>query len=103
MDNEVFWNLAGELCAADPAVAEGSIMGSRCLRVGGEFLTMPDHRSGALVVKLPRARVAELVEAGIGERFAPAGHVFSEWVSAPGSDEDRWRALLAEGKAFVAG
>ncbi len=86
-----------------PHIAEGTIMGSRCLRAGGEFLAMPDHRTGGLVVKLPRERVQELIGAGIGAAFAPAGKVFEEWFAVVEPDEERRRVLLAEGKAFVAG
>jgi hypothetical protein len=57
-------------------------------------------RSG-LVVKLPKARVAELIATGVGEPFAPAGRVFKEWLTVPKPDRRRWLALLREGVAFV--
>lgn len=97
-----FWDLAGELRAEDPAVAEGTIMGSRCLRVGGEFFAAVFSNDQALVVKLPAERVDELVGGGQGREFAPAGKVFREWVAVPGLDEERWRALMAEARDFVA-
>jgi hypothetical protein len=103
LSHDVFWDLADELAAADPVLEEGTLMGSRCLRANGEFLAMPELRTGALVVKLPAARVAELIDAGVGEAFAPAGRVFREWVTIPQADEELWRRLLGEGKAFVAG
>ncbi len=53
------------------------------------------------MVKLPAERVTELIDAGRGEPFAPAGKVFSEWLAVTEVDEDRWRALLREGVAFV--
>ncbi|HSF84172.1 MAG TPA: hypothetical protein VLG28_00760 [Acidimicrobiia bacterium] len=102
MSEALFWDLAGEMQAADPSVTEGTIMGSRCVRIGGQFLGMPDHRTGALVVKLPAQRVAELIEADIGAAFAPASRVFREWVAVVEQDEELWLALLEEGKAFVA-
>jgi hypothetical protein len=37
-----------------------------------------------------------------GEPFAPAGRVFREWVAVPRPDRRRWRAMLAEAKAFAA-
>jgi hypothetical protein len=58
---------------------------------------------GALVVKLPKARVDALVAAGKGTRFEPRpGRVMKEWlvVTAPKS---AWPALKREAKAFVAG
>ena len=53
-------------------------------------------------MKLPKKRVAALIEEGVGRSFAPAGRVFKEWVSVPDVDEARWLALLKEGIAFVA-
>jgi hypothetical protein len=98
--SELFWDLAAELMGADERIVEGTIMSSRCLRVGKEFLAMPNKNDG-LVVKLPAARVSEIIEAGEGESFAPAGKVFKEWLAVTEPDEDRWRSLLQEGIAFV--
>ncbi|MEZ5226342.1 MAG: hypothetical protein R2710_06600 [Acidimicrobiales bacterium] len=53
-------------------------------------------------MKLPKSRVAELIEQGVARSFAPAGKVFKEWASIPVLEEERWRALLREGVAFVA-
>jgi hypothetical protein len=71
------------------------------LRVGKEFLALVDYKGSGLVVKLPQARVAELVSAGVGKPFAPAGRVFKPWLSVPKPDRRRWLALLREGLAFV--
>ena len=98
---DLFWSLAAELEAEDPRVVEGSIMSSRCLRVGNEFLALVDHKGSGLVVKLPRSRVEALVEEGVGRPFAPAGKVFREWVSVPAPDRELWSRLLREGIAFV--
>ena len=99
----LFWELAAELCAEDPRVVEGTIMNGRCLRVGKEFLALSDFKGSGMVVKLPKGRVAELIDQGVGRAFAPAGKVFKEWVAVPVADERRWRALLKEGIAFVGG
>ena len=101
-DESMFWELIDELQLEDPRVEEGTIMGGRCARVAGEFLGLVDFKGSGLVVKLPRARVQELIDEGIGQPFAPAGRVFKEWVSIPRRDRRRWRALLREGVAFVA-
>ena len=99
----LFWELAELLQAADPRVAEGTIMSSRCLRLDGDFLAMVDTRAGHLVVKLSAERVSELVDAGEGHPFAPAGRVFREWLAVGDPDEGRWRAMLDEAVAFVGG
>lgn len=101
-DESVFWELIEELQLEDPRVEEGTIMNGRCARVGGEFLGLVDYRGSGLVVKLPRERVDELIEQGIGRPFAPAKKVFREWVSIPKRDRRRWRSLLRESLAFVA-
>lgn len=99
--DELFWRLAAELQAEDPRIVEGTIMNGRCLRVGKEFLALVDYKGSGLVVKLPKARVAELVKSTVGKPFAPAGRVFGEWLSVPKPDRRRWLSLLREGIAFV--
>ena len=97
----LFWSLADELRRDDPRVVEGTIMNGRCLRVGREFLALVDCKDAGLVVKLPTPRVAELIAAGQGRPFAPAGKMFAEWVSVPKPDRQLWRMLLCEGVAYV--
>ncbi|MBI4951511.1 MAG: hypothetical protein HY908_05725 [Myxococcales bacterium] len=99
---ELFWRLAEQLQAEDPRIAEGTIMNGRCLRVGREFVALVDYKGSGLVVKLPKARVAELIEAGVGQPFAPARRVFGEWVAVPKPNRRLWLALLREGIAFSA-
>lgn len=95
-----FWDLCGPLLARDDT-EEGKIMSSRCLRVNGDFVAMV-ARSGQLVVKLDASRVGELIDAGIGESFAPAGKVFKEWVAVEDGDGTDWNGLLLESHAWVA-
>lgn len=97
----LFWELADEMISA-AAAHEGTMMGTRCLRVDGEFLAMVFRKTGQLVVKLPEARVAEVVYSGSGSEFTPAGRKFREWVAVDEVDRDLWRALLEEGRDFVA-
>lgn len=99
--SELFWELAAELRAENPAVVEGTLMKGRCLRVGEEFLALVDYKGAGLVVKLSRARVQEIVARGEGRPFAPAGRVFREWVSFPVVDRGRWLAALREGVAHA--
>jgi hypothetical protein len=98
-----FWDLAAELQADDHAVAEGTLMGGRCMRVDGEFFSMFYEKEQALVVKLAEDRVTELIDAGTGREFAPAGKVFREWLGVYDLDEDRWRSLMVDARDFVAG
>jgi hypothetical protein len=97
----LFWQLAAELMAENADVAEGTIMNGRCVRVGEEFLALVDYKGSGLVVKLPPDRVADLIDAGIGQPFAPAGRVFKEWVAVPEPNRRVWRRLLDESVEFV--
>ena len=95
-----FWDIAGELMAANDSLLEGSIMGQPCLRLGKEFVAMPEHKANRMIVKLDADRVEELIAAGIAESFAPAGKVFREWAAV--ADSARWQSLLEEGIAKAA-
>jgi hypothetical protein len=86
----LFWQAAEQTLTADN-VETGTMMGFPCLRVGRAFFASCDHRSGDLIVKLPEARVRELVTETLGEPFAPAGRVFRQWVLVVDRDIDRWR------------
>lgn len=102
VDDGLFWDLAQPFLAAGKA-EEGVLMRSRCLRVKGEFMAMPEYRSGDLIVKLPKDRIALLIDSGAGLAFAPAGRVFSEWVQVPGRDVGHWTGLLDEAFTFASG
>ncbi len=85
----------------DPAIGRATMMGCPCIRFAGRFVASYDDRARCLVVKLPQHRVAELVENGTGDPFAPAGKVFREWVSIPTLDRPVWRTLLGEAVDFA--
>jgi TfoX N-terminal domain len=86
----------------DPAVGRSTMMGYPCVRRAGRFFASFDTRAEALVVKLPRERVAEMIAGGSGEPFAPNGRVFREWVTIPEPDPGVWEQLLAEARDFAA-
>jgi hypothetical protein len=79
------------------------MMGFSCLRVSGAFFASCDHRTGDLIVKLPRRRVEQIIGAGAGKPFAPAGRTFREWVLVDNRDQARWTELIDEARLFVAG
>ena len=85
----------------DPAIGRATMMGYPCVRLAGKFLASYDDKAGALVVKLPRERVTDLVDTQAGDPFAPAGKVFREWIAITTVDRDLWRALLDEAAAFA--
>lgn len=102
--HETFWELAEPHIACGRLV-EGTMMGHQCLRSAATngFVATVARATGNVVVKLPKDRVAELVAAGSGLSFAPAGKVFKEWVEVPGIDETTWERLLEESIDFVDG
>jgi hypothetical protein len=94
-----FWDLAEPLLAR-PGVERSTMMGLPCLRVHGAFFASCDRRSGDLLVKLPAARVDQLVGSGRAHAFAPAGRRFREWAAVPPERSRSWRQLLDEALAF---
>ena len=96
-----FWDVAGELMAGDTRLVEGTIMGHPCLRLDEEFVAMPELKTGRLIVKLDATRIAELIDDGEAESFAPAGKVFKEWAAV--EDQALWRGLLREAIAKAGG
>jgi hypothetical protein len=100
--SSLFSRLADELLA-EPSVSEGTLMGFPCLRTNSQFFAILEHRTSHLIVKLPAARVHELVSSGAGLPFSPNGRVFREWIAFPVADEHEWRALLREAKVFADG
>ncbi len=95
-----FWALAEPLLDRE-GVGRSTMMGLPCLRVSGQFFASWYGKERSMVVKLPAARVDELIASGAAEPFSPAGRRFKEWASIPGRGLDRWPALLAEGLQHV--
>jgi hypothetical protein len=74
--------------------------GSDALQVGGRIFAM--LTGGRVVVKLPRERVRELIEAGKGAPFdAGKGRPLQEWVAVDESARDDLLQLAQEARGFV--
>jgi YjbR len=101
VDAERVWRSLAEEQLALPNVTGGTGFGrSEGLRISGKIFAMLVR--GELVVKLPRKRVDELVDAGVATRFDPGhGRLMKEWASVPPSTPKQWRALVEEARAFV--
>src|SRR3954447_19586662 len=80
-------------------VTRGEMFGSEGLRTGAKFFAFGGHTQ--LVVKLPPARLTELVEAGDGQPFEPMeGRRMNGWILVGGSID--WPPVIEEARAFVA-
>jgi hypothetical protein len=76
--------------------------GSGALKVNGKIFAMMTPRA-EFVVKIPKARVDELVDEGIGGRFEPGpGRVMKEWLALDRHPE-HWTGLAKEAYRFVKG
>jgi len=104
---ERFAVLVGELLSY-PGVtppADGSQakkgFGASGLKVHDKIFAMLTR--GRLIVKLPKARVDELVVSGDGERFDPRknGRLMKEWLVLEPTSQIEWLALAREALAFV--
>lgn len=94
VDDALFWDLADPIMASGRA-EEGELMRSRCLRVDGDFLAMPEYRTGDLVVKLPADRVAELIEQDLGLAFTRRRRCSRNGCRCPGATKRCGRRCLA--------
>ncbi len=92
---EQFWNLA-QIYLAEDDIEEGTLMNNPCLRASGDFLATIHRKTGHLIVKLTAERVSELIAAGTGLSFAPAGKPFAEWLAVPSQDLDVWKSVIDE-------
>ena len=83
-----------------PDVAAGLLMRSYGLKVQGKIFAMLSH--DRLVVKLPRARVVELLDAGGAAPFETApGRVMKEWATVGVDDAPAWPGLVTESFNYV--
>lgn len=74
--------------------------GSDALMVNGKMFAAPQGEK--LLLKLPSARVSELVVSGRGEPFtAGKQRAMAEWVLVGPGAHNLWPTLAAEARAFV--
>jgi hypothetical protein len=86
---------------ADPTVTQGTGFGSSPeLRTTGKIFAMLIYSE--LVVKLPKARVDQLLASGTGGRFDPGhGRLMKEWATVALDGTESWERLAAEALQFV--
>jgi hypothetical protein len=80
---------------------QGRKFGSNGLKVNGKLFAL--FTQGTLVVKLPKARVAALIDEKVGRPFDPGhGRLMKEWLSIV-STTASWAALAKEAHDYVKG
>jgi TfoX/Sxy family transcriptional regulator of competence genes len=86
---------------ANPTVTQGTGFGSSPgLRTTGKIFAMLINSE--LVVKLPKARVDQLLASGTGGRFDPGhGRLMKEWATVALDGTESWERLAAEALQFV--
>ena len=101
---ERFARLCDELMSR-PDVSQGTGkkqgFGSTALTTNDKIFAM--LTTGRLVVKLPKARVEQLVAAGEGEHLDMGGRKMREWLSLNAESDLEWLLLAEEALDYVAG
>ncbi len=82
---------------------QSTMMSTPCLRYGGEFMAMMFDKEDALIVKVPEARVNELVAQKQGREFNFTKKRFKEWVLIPKEKADEYEGYLLEALDFAKG
>jgi hypothetical protein len=102
MDAAVFEDASRTLREEHPGDDRGGMLQSPGLKTSGAFYAVATGSD--LVVKLPAARVVELIEAGAGRPCVPrAGRPMRQWVRLTPADAELCLACLAEAREFVTG
>ena len=97
---DVFAAVRERALAQHPGDDEGRMLHSLGLRTGGKFYAFASGTD--VIVKLPAARVAELVASGSGSPCeTKPGRPMREWVQLPVVDVDSCLAAVLEARAFV--
>jgi len=99
---ELFDGVAAQLCDEHGDVSRGRMLRAEAVRTGDKYFAFVGHE-GDLVVKLPEARVTELVASGEGRPLEmPGRRAMREWVRLLPGGAAACAAYMREARAFVA-
>ena len=94
---EIAKSFAGD---AEVSFGEGKGFGANALKVRGKIFAFISSKL-FLVVKLPRSRVRQMSQAGLGNLFDSGhGRKMKEWLEYSGTDA-AWSDLIYEARSFV--
>lgn len=89
----------------EPDIVFGTMFRSPGLRVGGKIFAFLGH-DGRLIVKLPRDRAGEFVDAGTAEKVVMGKRTMREWIAFPAQENDTatlalWHEVAREAHRYV--
>jgi len=98
---DLFQSVSRRLLEEHPEDEQGRMLQSVGLKTSGKFFAFPTK--GELVVKLPAARVEELIASGAGQPCNPRGQgrPMREWVRLTPPHEAACAAYVTEARDFV--
>jgi len=97
---EVFSTVRDRVLAMFPGDEVGRMLRSAGLKTNTKFYAFAT--ADDVIVKLPAARVGELVETGQGLPCSPRpGRPMKEWVQIPAPDEESCLSYVLEARSFV--
>lgn len=101
--DEIYSQVARCVLARHPGDEEGRMLSAPGLKTGGKVYAFAGS-DGDAIVKLPAARVAELIGSGQGRPCSPRpGRPMREWVHVPATDAETCLAYVLQARAFVSG
>jgi hypothetical protein len=97
----IFHRVSRKLLDEHPGDELGRMLQSVGLKTAGKFYAFATKNE--VVVKLPAARVADLIATAVGRPCDPrGGRPMRQWVRLRPADEEDCTAYLIEARAFVA-
>lgn len=100
MDMKVFEASAGKLLEEHPGDERGRMLHSPGLKTAGKFYAFVTGED--LIVKLPAARVTELIATRVGRLCEPRqGRPMKQWVRLTPASEDVCTAYLVEARESI--
>lgn len=95
------WAAITDELLREPDVSVGRMLRAGALRYDQRYFALL-HPDG-LVVKLPEARVDDLVSSGAARRFRSGQRPMREWAAVPAEQQDRWHELALEALSLARG
>ncbi|WP_132991629.1 hypothetical protein [Gordonia zhaorongruii] len=83
-----------------PGVDLGPMFGVEGVRIRGKVFAFVSY-DGTVVVKLPSARIDDLVDDGVGERMVMSGRAMREWMHADQTQTEYWPRLVEDALTYV--